>query len=170
MKAGRIVSFLKPTKSCFGMCLSRAPPPRAWRGVGGLIPKWRTCIEHIRFSCCFLKLRTNQLYILGVDALVVVQDMVFFHDFWEISYPASMGGFCVYPRTGPVFQRCFNSGRQLPTPPRIVGGVLGLVQRIWGSPRNQVPRKVGPFSPIVIHGVSQMADTWDTWGDISPCL
>ena len=46
VKAGRIVSFLKPTKSCFGMCLSRAPPPRAWRGVGGLIPKWRKCIEH----------------------------------------------------------------------------------------------------------------------------
>lgn len=97
---------------------------------------------------------------------------MFFHDFLGDFLTLPPWGVSVYiQELAPVFQRCFNSGRPLATtPPRIVGG-LALVQRIWGSQRNQVPRKVGPFSPIVINGVSQMAEhTWGNWGDISPCL
>ena len=83
--------------------------------------------------------------------------MVFFHDFWEISYPASMGGFCVYPRTGPCVSKMLQFWETFAnnTPNNRWGSCIGSAH--LRVPKFQIPRKVGP-EPIVIIGVSQMAE------------
>ena len=106
------------------MCLSRAPPPPAWRGVGGLIPKWRKCTEHIRFSRCFLKLRTNQLF-WGWMRWLLYRIWCFSMIFGRFSTLPPWGvSVYIYPRTGPCVSKMFQFWETFANTPKNRWGFL----------------------------------------------
>lgn len=88
------------------MCLSLAPPPRAWRGVGGLIPKWRKCRTY-PFFLLFLETMDQPIIYFGGGCVGCCTGYGVFPWFLGDFLPCLHGICCVYPRTGPCVSKMF---------------------------------------------------------------